>query len=132
MRSPRGLVDRLTLSGAPAPRATSHSVWPSATTPVVFGAAAAASDSALASAGPTGGVIPGHNPSALIRSSGVTCLSGVNGGVSIETFLMNVLPERENQSASLDNRSEEKISEVLAQPATIGATSSSDSSTPVR
>ena len=54
-----------------------------------------------------GGAMPGQPPSALTRSSGVTGLSGVSGGVSIETFLMNTRPERENQSASFDSRSDE-------------------------
>ncbi len=35
-----------------------------------------------------GGAIPGQPPSALTSSSGVTGLSGVSGGVSIEMFLM--------------------------------------------
>src|SRR6478672_952397 len=107
-RSPRALFERLTLSGAPMPRTTSHSVWPSATAPVVEGAGAppAPSVEALASAGPPGGAIPGQSPSALTSSSAVTGLLGVSGGVSIETFLMNTLPERENHSASFDKRSD--------------------------
>src|SRR5437660_1369187 len=40
-RSPRGPVERLTLSGAPMPRTTSHSVCPSATVPEVEGRAQA-------------------------------------------------------------------------------------------
>src|SRR3984957_3138311 len=115
-RSPRGLFERLTLSGGPMPRTTSHSVWPSATVPVVEGAGAAAAPSAnaLALAGALAAVIPGQKPSALTRSSEVTGLSGVNGGVSIETFLMKSLPLRENQSASFDKRSDENISEAPA------------------
>jgi hypothetical protein len=77
----------------------------------------------LASAGPFGGVIPGQSPSALTRSSAVTGLLGVKGGVSIETFLMNSLPERENHSASFDSRSD-----VLEQPAMTGASRRSASS----
>src|SRR5882762_126859 len=129
-RSPRGLLERLTLSGAPMPRTTSHSVWPSATDPVVegVGAAAAPSVNALASAGPLGGAIPGQSPSALTKSSEVTGLLGVRGAVSIETFLMNSLPERENHSASFDRRSDENISDVLEQPAMTGASSSNISS----
>jgi len=58
----------------------------------------------------------------------VTGLSGVKGGVSIETFLMKSRPLRENHSASFDNRSEENRSEVVApQPANIGANKSSAS-----
>jgi hypothetical protein len=58
----------------------------------------------------------------------VTGLSGVSGGVSIETFLMKSRPLRENHSASFDNRSEEKISELVApQPARIGANKTSAS-----
>ena len=49
--------------------------------------------------------MPGQPPSALTRSSAVTGLSGVSGGVSIETLLMNNRPERENHSASFDSRS---------------------------
>jgi hypothetical protein len=71
--------------------------------------------------------MPGHCPSALTRSSAVTGLSGVNGGVSIETFLMKTRPERENQSASFDSRSEEIMLVVPEQPATSGAASTSTS-----
>src|ERR1700716_2165656 len=129
-RSPRALLERLTLSGAPMPRTTSHSVWPSATVPVVegTGAPAAPSVKALASAGPAGGAIPGQNPSALTKSSAPTGLLGVRGGVSIEMFLMNSLPGRENHSASFDSRSDENISDVLEQPATSGANTSSANS----
>ena len=42
--------------------------------------------------------------------SGVTGLSGVSGGVSIETFRMNTRPGRENQSASFDSRSDARRS----------------------
>src|ERR1700742_1060364 len=96
--SPPGLAERLTLSGAPMPRTTSHSVWPSATVPRLEGTGApgAPSVAAVASAGPPGGAIPGQPPSALTRSSAVTGLSGVRGAVSIETGLMNSRPEREN------------------------------------
>jgi hypothetical protein len=52
---------------------------------------------------------------------------GVNGGVSIETFLMNNLPERENHSASFDRRSDENMSDAPEQPATSGANSSNAS-----
>src|SRR3954471_6327384 len=113
------------------PRATSHSVCSSATAPgLAVGAAAAPSVRALASPGAPGGAMPGHCPSALMRSSGVIGLSGVNGGVSIETFLMKTLPERANQSASFDSRSEENMLEMLPdeQPAISGATSASSSS----
>src|ERR1700731_935193 len=119
-RSPWALLERLTLSGAPMPRTTSHSVWPSATVPVAVGAAAAPSDKALAFAG-TPAVIPGQAPSALTKSSRLTGLSGVRGGVSIDTFLMKALPLRENPSASFDKRSDEKKSDVAAQPAIMGA-----------
>src|SRR5712672_2450367 len=122
-RSPRGLLERLTLSGAPMPRNTSHSVCPSATVPAVEGGAPAAPlASALAS--PGAGATPGQPPSALTRSSAVTGLSGLSGGVSIETFLMNSLPERENHSASFDRRSDENIFDALEQPAMAGASSS--------
>src|ERR1700719_861615 len=120
-RSPRALLERLTLSGAPMPRTTSHSVWPSATVPVAVGAAAAPSDKALAFAGTPAEVIPGQAPSALTKSSRLTGLSGVRGGVSIDTFLMKTLPLRENHSASFDKRSDEKKSDVAAQPAIMGA-----------
>ena len=90
------------------------------------GVAAAPSDSALDSPAPIGGAMPVQRPSALMRSSGVTGLSGVSGGVSIETFLINILPDRENQSASLDSRSDDNMSDALPQPDTRGATKSSD------
>jgi hypothetical protein len=50
--------------------------------------------------------MPGQAPSALTRSSAVTALLGVSGGVSIETFLMNNRPERENHSAYYDRISD--------------------------
>src|SRR5260370_368799 len=68
------------------------------------GAPAAPSVSALASAGPPGGAIPGQNPSALTRSSAITGLLGDSGGASM--FRMNSLPVRENHSASFDSRSD--------------------------
>ena len=52
-----------------------------------------------------------------------------SGGVSIETFLMKSLPLRENHSASFDNRSDEKISEVVAPQPTIRGASTSSAST---
>src|SRR6516164_1485282 len=96
-RLPTASLERLTLLGAPMPRTTSHSVWPSATVPP-DGAGDAVE--ALASAGAPVGAMPGQAPSALTRSSAVTGLSGVSGGASIETFLMNSRPGRENHSAS--------------------------------
>src|SRR6516162_5321928 len=100
-RSPRGPWEMLTLTGAPMPRTTSHSVCPSATDPDDGGAAPAGpSVSALALVGLPAGAMPGQAPSALTRSSAVTGLSGVKGGASIETFLMNSRPGRENHSAS--------------------------------
>lgn|SRR5947209_5455937 len=121
-RRPAASVERLTLSGVPMPRATSHSVWPSATEPPrAAGGALAPSDDALGS-----GAIPGHCPSALIRSSGVMGLSGVSGAVSIETFRMNSLPGRENQSASFDSMSLPKLA-ALEQPAISGAATASSS-----
>src|SRR5579864_6614027 len=119
-RSPRGLLEMLTLSGAPMSRTTSHSVCPRATLPVVVGAAAPPSDNALAFVGTPADAIPGQAPSALTRSSGVTGLSGVSGGESIETFLMKSLLLRENHSASF--KSLLKRSEAVApQPTKIGA-----------
>ncbi len=118
------------MPGAPTPRTTSHSVWPSATVPDVEGsggAPAALLVRALASADPAGGAIPGHSPSALTRSSAVIGLFGVSGGVSIETLLMNNLPERENHCASFDRRSDENMSDAPAQPARAGANSSNAS-----
>ena len=50
--------------------------------------------------------MPGQPPSALTRSSASPALSGLSGGVSIETFRMNTRPVRENQSASFDSRSD--------------------------
>src|SRR5580704_3279955 len=125
-RSPRGLLEMLTAPGAPMPRTTSHSVWPSATVPVATGAGSAApSDNALAFVGIFADAIPGQAPSALTRSSAVTGLSGVSGGLSIETFLMKRRPLRENHSASFDMRSGAKISEAVApQPANTGASRS--------
>src|ERR1700682_5705584 len=101
------------------PRTTSHSVWPSATVPDVDGGGAPAA-SAFASAAPGGGAMPGQPPSALTRSSGATGLSGLSGGVSIETFRTNTRPVRENQSASLDRRSDCSRDAVLQQPAMTG------------
>src|SRR4051794_10112670 len=104
------------------PRATSHSVWPSATEPPRgAGVALAPSDTALAS-----GAIPGHCPSALIRSSAVIGLSGVSGAVSMETLRMNSLPGRENQSASFESMSLPKLA-ALEQPAISGAATASSS-----
>jgi hypothetical protein len=54
-------------------------------------------------------------------------LFGVSGGVSIETLLMNNLPERENHCASFDSRSDENMSDALEQPARAGANSSNAS-----
>jgi len=81
----------------------------------------------LASAGPPGGAIPGQSPSALTKSSDVTGLLGVKGGVSIETLRMNSLPERENHSASFDRRSDENMSDAPEQPAMTGASRSNAS-----
>ncbi len=67
--------------------------------------------------------MPGQPPSALTKSAGPTGLSGVSGGVSIETFRTNTLPVRENQSASFDSRSD-----APEQPAITGASTSSASS----
>ena len=63
-----------------------------------------------------GGAMPGQPPSALTRSSAVTGLFGVSGGVSIEMLRMNTRPERENHCASFDNRSD-----APEQPAMTGA-----------
>ena len=102
------LIQCAIISGAssPTPRMTSHSVCPSATVPLLTGGGlpAAPSSNAFASAVPGGGAMPGHAPSALTRSSAVTGLSGVNGGVSIDTLRMNTRPVRENQSASRDRK----------------------------
>ena len=68
--------------------------------------------------------MPGQAPSALTRSSAVTGLSGVSGGVSIDTFRMNSRPERENHSASFDSRSDWNMSAPPEQPATAGAITS--------
>src|SRR3954466_10147584 len=122
-RSPRALLEKLTLSGAPMPRTTSHSVWPSATVPVVEGDGLPAAPSASALAPPPGGAIPGQPPSAATSSSGVTAFSGLSGGVSIDTFRMNTRPVRENQSASFDMRSD-----ALEQPASAGPSSNKVSS----
>src|ERR1700748_2068400 len=109
----------LTLLGTPTARTTSHSVWPSATVPVTGCevAAAAASADAFASVGPGGAIIPGHIPSELTRSSDVIGLSGVNGGAWM--LWIESLPDRLNQSASRDSRSDENMSPMLApeQPA---------------
>src|SRR5882757_9805319 len=118
-RSPRELLERLTLSGAPMPRTTSHSVWPSATVPVVDGRGAPAAPSASALASAPGAAIPGHPPSPLTSSSGATAFSGDSGGVSIETLRMNTRPERENQSASRLIQS----GALLVQPASTGPSS---------
>src|SRR5437588_4838611 len=128
-RSPRPLLEKLTLLGAPTPRMTSHSVCPSATVAPLAGGGlpAAPSASALASAVPGGGDIPGQAPSALTRSSAVTGRSGVNGGVSIETLRMNTRPVRENQSASRENKSVCSLSTAPAQPEMTGASNSSAS-----
>jgi hypothetical protein len=64
--------------------------------------------------------MPGQAPSALTSSSGRTGWSALSGGASIDTLRMNSRPERENHSASLDNRSE-----APEQPATSGASASS-------
>jgi hypothetical protein len=68
--------------------------------------------------------MPGQAPSALTRSSDVTGLSGVSGGVSIETLRMNSRPGRENHSASFDSRSDWNMSDAPEQPATAGASTS--------
>src|SRR3569833_1525972 len=101
-RRPAASLERLALEGAPMPRTTSHSVWPSATVPPTGDGAVG---DAVASAGPGGGVMPAQAPSALTRSSAPTGLSGVSGGDSIEMFLMNRRPGFWNHSASFDNRS---------------------------
>src|SRR5258705_3743211 len=125
-RSPGGLLERLTLSGAPMPRTTSHSVCPSATVPEVEGGAPAAPlASALAS---PAGAIPGQPPSAPTRSSAVTGLSGLSGGVSIETLRMNSRPERENHCASFESRSDCSNSAVPEHPTIRGATAHNASS----
>src|SRR6185369_990347 len=122
-RSPRALLEKLTLSGAPMPRTTSHSVCPSATVPVVEGGGLPAAPSASAVAPAPGVAIPGQPPSAETSSSGVTGLSGLSGGVSIDTFRMNTRPVRENQSASFDIRSD-----ALEQPASAGPSNNNVSS----
>src|SRR6478735_4685396 len=109
-RRPAASLERLTLDGAPMPRTTSHSVWPSATVPPI-GAV-----EALASVGAPTGAMPGQAPSALTRSSATTGLSGVSGGDSIEMLLMKNRVGLLNHSASFDSRSEP------AQPAISGAT----------
>src|SRR4051812_31548670 len=113
-RLPAASAERLTLEGAPMPRTTSHSVWPSATVPP---AGAGEVVDALASAGPGGGAMPGQAPSALTRSSAPTALSGVSGGDSIEMFRMNRRLGVLNHWVSLDSRSVPP-----EQPATSGAT----------
>src|SRR4029077_16828447 len=65
-------------------------------------------------------------PSALTISSAVIGVFGESGGVSIETFRMNSLPERETQSASLVRRSD-CSTDVPEQPAMMGASTSSAS-----
>src|SRR6478609_1516589 len=112
-RLPAASPERLTLEGAPMPRTTSHSVWPSATVPPI---GAGAVVDAFASAGPGGGAMPAQAPSALTRSSAPTGLSGVSGGDSIEMLLMKRRLGVLNHWASLDNRS------VPEQPASSGAT----------
>src|SRR3954452_14587487 len=93
----------LTVSGAPIPRTTSHSVWPSATVPPATGGGAAAGSFAIAFA--PAGAMPGHAPSALTRSSAVAGLSGVSGGASIEMLLMNRRCGRLNHSVSFERKS---------------------------
>src|SRR3954447_3307592 len=115
-RRPAASFERLTLEGAPMPRTTSHSVWPSATVPPM----GAGVVDALASAGPADGAMPGQPPSALTRSSAPTGLSGVSGGDSIEMFLMNNRLGLLNHSASFDSRSVPP-----EQPASSGATAAS-------
>src|SRR3954462_6661152 len=110
-RLPAASPERLTFEGAPMPRTTSHSVWPSATVPPT-----GAGVEALASAGPAG-AMPEQAPSALTRSSAPTGRSGVSGGDSIEMLLMNRRLGLLNHWASLDNRSVPP-----EQPATSGAT----------
>ena len=63
--------------------------------------------------------MPGQAPSALTSSSGVTALVGLSGGVSIETLRMNTRPERENQSASFDIRSDAPEQPASAGPSSI-------------
>jgi len=106
------------------PRTTSHSVMTKRHRPVVeaVGAAAAPSVSALASAGPFGGAIPGQSPSALAKSSELTGLLGVRGGVSIETFLMNSLPERENIPHLSTADRTKKDQTCLSSPPSLGRT----------
>src|SRR2546429_9748456 len=88
MPPPPGPLEMLTLSGAPMPRTTSHSVCSSATVPPTGGGAPAVlSASALA-----GGAMPGQAPSALTRSSAVTRLSGVYGGASVRVLRMKRRP----------------------------------------
>src|SRR5882762_7380382 len=126
-RSPRGLLERLTLSGAPMPRTTSHSVCPSATVPEVEGGAPAAPlASALAS--PAAGAMPGQAPSALTRSSAATGFSGLSGAASIETLRTNSRPERENHCASFESKSDCRRSDVPEQPAISGASAHNASS----
>ena len=69
--------------------------------------------------------MPGQAPSALTSSSGATGLSGLSGGVSIDTLRMNTRPDRENQSASFDSRSDIDAPE---QPARTGPSSNNASS----
>ena len=69
--------------------------------------------------------MPGQAPSALTRSSAPTGVVGFSGGALIDTLLIDSLPACENQSASL-----EKKSDVFEQPAIIGANASSSDSRP--
>ncbi|MGH6677501.1 MAG: hypothetical protein ACREDL_00830, partial [Bradyrhizobium sp.] len=86
-----------------------------------------ASVEASALAGLAGAGIPGHAPSALTRSSGVTGLSGVSGGASTETFLTKNRLGRDNHFVSLEKRSE-----ALEHPAITGASESNSSNNGVR
>src|SRR5437879_6072571 len=94
--------------------------WP---VPVVEGGGLPAAPSASALAPAPGAAIPGQPPSAATSSSGVTGLSWLSGGVSIDTFRMNTRPVRENQSASFDIRSV-----APEQPASAGPSSNNVSS----
>src|SRR6185436_16155346 len=111
------------------PRTTSHSACPSATVPVVEGVGAPAAPSASALALPA---IPGQPPSALTSSSGATALSGLSGGVSIDTFRMNTRPDRENQSASFDSRSVPPVQPVRTGPSSNNASNGFRSIVPHR
>jgi len=84
------------------PRTTSHSVWPSATTPVPCGGGAPAAPLASALAcRSTGRRHAGDSRPRRCEIFAVTALFGVSGGVSIEMLRMNIRLGRENQSASL-------------------------------